>query len=141
MKKNYFYSFFAALMLFVAMPATAQVENTDLFGKWKFSATLEFAEGVTDEQKAMFSGDCDVMISKDENGIWDAVIVGLAGSQNPQYVHSIIQSSTSGKYAAKINSPDPYGAPLFSGMLLANAEGHNPYNHFVPNGEVEEVED
>lgn len=138
MKKNYFYSFFAALMLFVAMPATAQVENTDLFGKWKFSATLEFAEGVTDEQKAMFSGDCDVMISKDENGIWDAVIVGLAGSQNPQYVHSIIQSSTSGKYAAKINSPDPYGAPLFSGMLLANAEGHNPYNHFVPNGEVDE---
>ena len=138
MKKNYFYSFFAALMLFVAMPATAQVENTDLFGKWKFSATLEFAEGVTDEQKAMFSGDCDVMISKDENGIWDAVIVGLAGSQNPQYVHSIVQSSTSGKYAAKINSPDPYGAPLFSGMLLANAEGHNPYNHFVPNGEVDE---
>lgn len=138
MKKNYFYSLFAALMLFVAMPATAQVVNTDLYGKWKFSATLEFGENVTDAQKALFSGDCDVVISKDENGIWDAKIVGFAGSQNPQYVHSIVQSSTSGKYAAKIQSPDPYGAPLFEGMRLANAEGHNPYNHFVPNGEKDE---
>ncbi len=138
MKKNYFYSLFAALMLFVAMPATAQVVNTDLYGKWKFSATLEFGENVTDAQKALFSGDCDVVISKDENGIWDAKIVGFAGSQNPQYVHSIVQSFTSGKYAARIQSPDPYGAPLFEGMRLANAEGHNPYNHFVPNGEKDE---
>ena len=137
MKKNYFFALFASLMLFMAMPATAQdLAISDLFGKWKFTATLEFASGVTDEQKAMFSGDCDVVISEDN--VWDAKIVGFAGSQNPQYVHSLIQSSSSGKYGLKINSPDPYGAPLFSGMLLANSEGHNPYNHFVPNGEVDE---
>ena len=42
MKKNYFSALFAALMLFVAMPAKAQVSGmSDLFGKYKFTATIE----------------------------------------------------------------------------------------------------
>ena len=53
MKKNYFYSLFAALMLFVAMPTAAQVTMADLYGKWRFTADIEWAEGATEEQKAL----------------------------------------------------------------------------------------
>ena len=42
MKKNYFSTLFAALILFLAMPATAQVASVaDLFGKYKFTADVE----------------------------------------------------------------------------------------------------
>ena len=40
MKKNYFYALFASLMLFMAMPASAQVTMVDLYGKWKFTADI-----------------------------------------------------------------------------------------------------
>ena len=41
MKKNYFYALFASLMLFMAMPATAQLSQiSELFGKYKFTATI-----------------------------------------------------------------------------------------------------
>ena len=41
MKKNYFFVLFASLMLFMAMPANAQVTMVDLYGKWKFTADIE----------------------------------------------------------------------------------------------------
>ena len=62
MKKNYFSTLFAALMLFVAMPAAAQVNSmSDLFGKWKFSATINTTEaGAAHADK--FKSDCEVII-------------------------------------------------------------------------------
>ena len=68
MKKNYFSTFFAALMLLVAMPATAQVSSlANLFGKYNFSATMEVtAEGESYRDK--FSNDCVVTIEKDDYG-------------------------------------------------------------------------
>ena len=38
MKKNYFYALFASLMLFMAMPANAQISSmTELYGRYKFT--------------------------------------------------------------------------------------------------------
>ena len=77
MKKNYFSTLFAALMLFLAMPATAQVTSVaDLFGKYKFTADVETLDN---SYAGKFSGDCEVTIGKDQYNIYDGVINGLAG--------------------------------------------------------------
>ena len=62
MKKNYFSTLFAALMLFVAMPASAQVSSVaDLFGEYRFTADVEILNNAYSDK---FSGDCDATISK-----------------------------------------------------------------------------
>ena len=63
MKKSYF--MLVCLMLFMAVQATAQVSSiVDLFGKYKFTATIEFtAEG--EAYKSQLPAECDAEISED----------------------------------------------------------------------------
>ena len=130
MKKNYFFVLFASLMLFMAMPANAQVTMVDLYGKWKFTADIEWGATATEAQKAQISNECDVIIAADDiTGWYEAKIVGFAGSKNPQFA-DMFQSPSSGVYAAKVANPNPTQAPLFDEMLLANANGDNPYGIF-----------
>lgn len=130
MKKNYFYALFASLMLFMAMPASAQVTMVDLYGKWKFTADIEWGATATEEQKAQISNECDVIIAADDiTGWYEAKIVGFAGSKNPQLA-DMFQSPSSGVYAAKVANPNPTQGALFNDMLLANANGDNPYGIF-----------
>ena len=130
MKKNYFYALFASLMLFMAMPANAQVTMVDLYGKWKFTADIEWGATATEAQKAQISNECEVVIAADDvTGWYEAKIVGFAGSENPQFA-DLFQSPSSGTYAAKIANPNPTQGALFNGMLLANANGDNPYGIF-----------
>ena len=130
MKKNYFYALFASLMLFMAMPANAQVTMVDLYGKWKFTADIEWGATATEEQKAQISNECDVIIAADDiTGWYEAKIVGFAGSKNPQFA-DLFQSPSSGVYAAKVANPNPTQGALFNDMLLANANGDNPYGIF-----------
>ena len=130
MKKNYFYALFASLMLFMAMPANAQVTMVDLYGKWKFTADIEWGATATEAQKAQISNECDVIIAADDvTGWYEAKIVGFAGSENPQFA-DLFQSPSSGTYAAKVANPNPTQGALFNGMLLANANGDNPYGVF-----------
>lgn len=130
MKKNYFYALFASLMLFMAMPANAQVTMVDLYGKWKFTADIEWGATATEAQKAQISNECEVVIAADDvTGWYEAKIVGFAGSENPQFA-DLFQSPSSGTYAAKVANPNPTQGALFNGMLLANANGDNPYGIF-----------
>ncbi len=130
MKKNYFYALFASLMLFMAMPASAQVTMVDLYGKWKFTADIEWGATATEAQKAQISNECDVIIAADDvTGWYEAKIVGFAGSKNPQFA-DMFQSPSSGTYAAKVANPNPTQGALFNDMLLANANGDNPYGIF-----------
>ena len=126
MKKNYFYSLFAALMLFVAMPATAQNFTIDqLYGKWEFTADIEWSANATDAQKEQVSNKCDVVISADETYL--AKIVGFAGSANQQNVNMI--GAKEGVDMIKINNPN--NPALFNDIHLADLEGHNPYGYQV----------
>lgn len=65
MKKNYFSTLFAALMLFVAMPAMAQVSTiADLYGKYQFTATItptEAGQNFTD----YWASECEVTIASE----------------------------------------------------------------------------
>lgn len=88
MKKNYFFVLFAALMLFLAMPATAQVSAMgDLFGKYKFTATIETTEAGK-AHESLWKNDCEVIITKGPNGAPGA-IKGLLGASQDQTVASI----------------------------------------------------
>lgn len=89
MKKNYFSTFFAALMLLVAMPATAQVSsNSDLFGKYQFSADMEItAAGESFSDK--FTNECEVTIGKNESEYMAGAITGIAGLSGTITINTI----------------------------------------------------
>ena len=62
------------IMLMMAVQATAQSFTVDqLFGKWQFTADVEFTDAATQAHKETLSGDCDAVISKD-------VILGLSAN-------------------------------------------------------------
>ena len=118
MKKNYF--MLVCLMLFMAMQATAQVSSiVDLFGKYKFTATVEFtAEG--EAYKSQLPAECDAEISEDATYI--AKIVGFAGSQTQQNINAISIEQSKLK-VLNLNNP----ALWSNGLILANENGDNPY--------------
>ena len=118
MKKSYF--MLVCLMLFMAVQATAQVSSiVDLFGKYKFTADIEFtAEG--EAYKSQLPAECDAVISED--GTYSAKIVGFAGSQTQQNINAISIEQSMLK-VLNLNNP----ALWSNGLLLANENGDNPY--------------
>ena len=136
MKKNYFYALFAALMFFVAGTANAQDLDfgyVDLYGKWKFSATVEFTDAATEAHKEKISGDCMAEISKDE--IYDAKIVGFAGAKIQQNINAL--GNKNGQDMIKINNPN--NPQLWDDLCLANANGDFPGGIYDPTaGELDE---
>ena len=118
MKKNYF--MLVCLMLFMAINATAQVSSVaDLFGKYRFTADVEFSEA-GNSYKSALSGDCDATI--EEDGTYIAKIVGFAGSQTQQNINAI---STEQNMLKVLNLNNP--ALWSNGLMLANENGDNPY--------------
>ena len=111
MKKNYFSTLFAALMLFVAMPASAQVATMkDLCGKYTFSATIV----PTDAGQAhtnVWKNDCEVTIGWNENHSCGEV-KGLMGSTQNQLVSGIDVNNK----MFYVNNPNPN-----YGLLSTNA--------------------
>lgn len=88
MKKNYISFLFAALMLFVAMPAKAQVSGmSDLFGTYKFTATIT-PTAAGQEYTDLWESECEVIITKGEQGA-PASVQGLMGASENQTVASI----------------------------------------------------
>ena len=118
MKKCYF--MLVCLMLFMASKATAQVSSiVDLFGKYKFTATVEFtADG--EAYKSQLPSECDAEISEDATYI--AKIVGFAGSQTQQNINAISIEQSMLK-VLNLNNP----ALWSNGLILANENGDNPY--------------
>ena len=121
MKKNYF--MLVCLMLFMAVQATAQVSSiVDLFGKYKFTADVEFtAEG--EAYRSQLLGESDVVISEDAT--YSAKIVGFAGSNEKQNI-SDINTTTN-----KLQIINPNNPQLWSTLCLANENGDNPYGVFA----------
>ena len=120
MKKNYLMLF--CLVLFMAINATAQVSSVaDLFGKYKFTATVEYTEA-GETYKNQLPAESDVTISEDANYI--AKIVGFAGSQTQQNINAI----STEKKMLKVTNPNT--PQLWNGLYLANINGDNPYGYF-----------
>ena len=134
MKKNYFFALFAALMLFAAMPATAQVSvMSDLFGKWKFTATVTTTEaGAAHADK--FKSECEVIIGKSESEYFMADIANFAGAD---YSMSVSGFNTS-DYTIEINGPNSANYGIWEGYIaVANAEGEWPFSRWDVEGSVQ----
>ena len=132
MKKNYFSFLFAALMLFVAVPATAQVSGmSDLFGTYKFTATIT-PTAAGQEHTDLWEDECEVIITKGPNGA-PAAVQGLMGASETQTVASI---DTENNIFYVVNPNPNYG--LWSGyigvadMSLENLQLYTMEYHFDP---------
>ena len=131
MKKNYFSTFFAALMLFVAMPAKAQVSSvSDFFGKYKFTANVE----VTEAGKALdvtFPEECEVIIAKCSDDIYDGQFQGFPGATGVQKINGI----NTEKNVLKITNPNQ-GFP-WGNLYMSDGNGMNPYGRDSMYNDVE----
>ena len=134
MKKNYVSTLFAALMLFVAMPATAQVSvMSDLFGKWKFTATVTTTEaGAAHADK--FKSECEVTIGKAESEYFMADIANFAGADYAMSVSGFNAST----YTIEINGPNSANYGIWEGYIaVANAAGEWPFSLWDVEGSVQ----
>ena len=106
MKKNYFSFLIVALMLFVAMPVSAEVKSmADLYGKYKFTATItptEAGQQYTD----LWKSECEVIITKGANG-YVGTVTGLLGAEATQSVSSI--NLTDNHFDVINPNPNNYG--------------------------------
>lgn len=118
MKKNYFFVLFASLMLFMAMPASAQVESmADLYGTYRFTATIT-PTAAGEAYKDVWQSECEVIITKDTETGAPALIKGLMGAEYDQLV-SAIDVENKNFY---VNNPNPnYG--LWSDYIGVTEEG------------------
>lgn len=134
MKKIYFSTLFAALMLFVAMPATAQVNAmSDLFGKWQFTAAVTTTEaGAAHAEK--FKSECEVTIGKAESEYFMADIANFAGADYAMSVSGFNAST----YTIEINGPNSANYGIWEGYIaVANAAGEWPFSLWDVEGSVQ----
>ncbi len=119
-----------AVMLGVSVEANAAVEKaTDLFGKYKFTATVTYTEK-GEQYKDRLLAECDVTIGEDPDGIYDAAITNLAGSPKLQKINSIdLDKCTIGVNNPNTSSYFFWGDPL----SMADAEGNFPYSIWSQN--------
>lgn len=111
----------AALLFTVS--ANAAVESmADLFGKYKFTATVN----VTDAGQSYtehFKSECDVTIAKCSMGIFDGEISGIAGATSAQSIYAFDSSANT------IQIKNPNGNGLWGGGLyMSNPEGVYPFD-------------
>ena len=117
MKKNYFSALFAALMLFVAMPASAEVTSmSDLFGKYKFTATIT-ATDAGQEYADLWQNDCEVIITKGAGGA-AGTVKGLLGKGADQTIANFDATNT--KF--EVVNPNPSYGLLSSSLYIGVAD-------------------
>ena len=118
MKKNYFFALFASLMLFMAMPAAAQMTSIlDVFGKYAFKADVEVIDAAYAD---LIKSECEVTVTKGDNGFAGKVI-GFAGSEANITINSFDLA------AGTICNLNPNTTPLWTGLTVTWADGKYPY--------------
>ena len=126
MKKFYLTSLLAAFMLLISAPASAAVKSmADLFGKYKFTATVE----VTEAGKAFqeyFAAESEVIITKDAANIYDAQITGFAGATGSEAIK--VNAFSEEKQMFKVTNPSGNNYGVFgNGIYYSEADGKYPF--------------
>lgn len=125
MKKNYFYALFASLMLFMAMPANAQISSmTDLYGKYKFTAKIT-PTAAGEAYKDAWTEECEVQITSAGSGL--AVVKGLAGADYSLTITSIFPDNNS-FLAINPNGNYSYFDAIDGYHGVTNPEGKDPFD-------------
>ena len=115
----------AILFLLLSVVARAQISGiTDFYGKYRFSAIVEFTDAGNAYKNRLLS-ECDVEIRAGENCI--AEIVGFAGSSRSHKISAI------DTYANVLTVANPNNPQLWDDLSLANINGDNPYGVYDVN--------
>ena len=115
MKRLYLQTFLAALLLTVSTNANAAVASmADLFGKYKFTATVEVtADG--EAYKEHFAAESEVVITKDAANIYDAQITGFAGAKGNEAMK--VNKFSAEKNAFAVSNPNGNNYGVFTGGI------------------------
>ena len=114
------------LMILSSTGAKAKVSSmAKLFGKYKFTATVE----VTEAGKAFqeyFAAESEVIITKDAANIYDAQITGFAGAKGSEAMK--VNAFSKEKQMFKVNSPSGNNYGVFgNGIYYSEADGKYPF--------------
>ena len=126
MRKLYALSIILSMMILCSTGAKAKVSSmAELFGKYKFTATVE----VTEAGKAFqeyFAAESEVIITKDAANIYDAQITGFAGAKGSEAIK--VNAFSEEKQMFKVNNPsgNNYGA-FGNGIYYSEADGKYPF--------------
>ena len=126
MRKFYALNIILSVMILCSASARAQVSSmAELFGKYKFTATVE----VTEAGKAFqeyFAAESEVIITKDAANIYDAQITGFAGAKGSEAIK--VNAFSEEKQMFKVNNPsgNNYGA-FGNGIYYSEADGKYPF--------------
>lgn len=133
MKKFYLFMLTICLML-SSNSATAQVSMiSDMFGKYKFTATIETTEaGAAHADK--FKSECEVTISKAASQYFMADISGFAGADYAMSVSNFDATTNS----IEINGPNNANYGIWNGYIaVANENGDWPFSIYNVEGSVQ----
>ena len=126
MGKIYFQKLKGVLLLtilLVAQSARADVATiTDLYGKYHFTATVDVKDASLQDN---WSSDCEVIITKDEYGIYDAQIENLAGAKGAESQKVTGLSLTTDRI--RVTNPNGSNGIFAGGIYMADETGAYPF--------------
>ena len=126
MRKLYALSIILSMMILCSTGAKAKVSSmAELFGKYKFTATVEVTEAGQAFQE-YFAAESEVIITKDAANIYDAQITGFAGAKGSEAMK--VNAFSKEKQMFKVNNPSGNGWGVFgNGIYYSEADGKYPF--------------
>ena len=126
MRKLYALSIILSMMILSSTGAKAKVSSmAELFGKYKFTATVE----VTEAGKAFqeyFAAESEVIITKDAANMFEAQITGFAGAKGSEAMK--VNAFSEEKQMFKVTNPSGNGWGVFgNGIYYSEADGKYPF--------------
>ena len=126
MRKLYALSIILSMMILCSTGAKAKVSSmADLFGKYKFTATVEVTEAGKTFQE-YFAAESEVIITKDAANMFEAQITGFAGAKGSEAMK--VNAFSEEKQMFKVTNPsgNNYGA-FGNGIFYSEADGKYPF--------------
>ena len=126
MRKLYALSIILSMMILSSTGAKAKVSSmAKLFGKYKFTATVEVTEaGQAYEANILKEG--EVIITKDAANIYDAQITGFAGAKGSEAMK--VNAFSEEKQMFMVTNPNGNNGGVFgNGIYYSEADGKYPF--------------
>lgn len=126
MRKLYALSIILSMMILSSTGAKAKVSSmAELFGKYKFTATVEVTEAGQAFQE-YFAAESEVIITKDAANMFEAQITGFAGAKGSEAMK--VNAFSEEKQMFKVTNPSGNGWGVFgNGIYYSEADGKYPF--------------
>ena len=126
MRKLYALSIILSMMILCSTGAKAKVSSmADLFGKYKFTATVEVTEAGKTFQE-YFAAESEVIITKDAANMFEAQITGFAGAKGSEAMK--VNAFSEEKQMFMVTNPNGNNGGVFgNGIYYSEADGKYPF--------------